>query len=186
MTYANISDLLFITLFLPTFQMLKILWLFSWCFFISNRWIPFYKNLLLVSGGFFVWHINCLSATYEGFPYYIQVNVIHANFILRVTILLLDFSLYFSLRFFLCKNRKIFCSQTGHVPFWSKYYFKMGFLGGSVVRNPPANAGDGLSLGQEDPLEEEMTTYSSILAREIPWTEEPDGLWSTGSQKSWI
>ena len=39
------------------------------------------------------------------------------------------------------------------------------------------------SLGQEDPLEEEMTTRSSILAWRIPWTEEPGGLQSTGSQK---
>ena len=40
------------------------------------------------------------------------------------------------------------------------------------------------SLGQEDPLEKEMTTHSSILAWEIPWTEEPGGLQSTGLQKS--
>ena len=40
------------------------------------------------------------------------------------------------------------------------------------------------SLGQEDPLEKEMATYSSILAWEIPWTEEPGGLQSMGSQKS--
>ena len=40
------------------------------------------------------------------------------------------------------------------------------------------------SLGWEDPLEEEMATHSSILAWEIPWTEEPDRLQSTGSQKS--
>ena len=39
-------------------------------------------------------------------------------------------------------------------------------------------------LGQEDPLEEEMATQSSILAWEIPWTEEPGGLQSMGSQKS--
>ena len=38
------------------------------------------------------------------------------------------------------------------------------------------------SLGQEDPLEEETTTHSSILAWEIPWTEEPGGLQSMGSQ----
>ena len=47
-----------------------------------------------------------------------------------------------------------------------------------VVKNLPANAGDGKdtgSLGQEDPLEEGMATYSSILARRIPWTEEPGG-----------
>ena len=39
------------------------------------------------------------------------------------------------------------------------------------------------SLGQEDPLEEEMATHSSILARTIPWTEEPGGLQSRGSQR---
>ena len=38
------------------------------------------------------------------------------------------------------------------------------------------------SLSQEDPLEEEMATPSSILAWESAWTEEPDGLQSTGSQ----
>ena len=65
-----------------------------------------------------------------------------------------------------------------------------GFAGGSVVKNLPANAGDaslipgsGRSLGQEDPLEEGMATHSSILAWEIPWTEEPGGLQSTGSQR---
>ena len=39
------------------------------------------------------------------------------------------------------------------------------------------------SLGQEDPLEEEMATHSSILAREIPWTEEPGRLQSMGLQR---
>ena len=39
------------------------------------------------------------------------------------------------------------------------------------------------SLGQEDPLEKEMATHSSILAGRIPWTEEPGGLQSTGSQR---
>ena len=40
------------------------------------------------------------------------------------------------------------------------------------------------SLGLEDPLEKGMTTHSGILAWEIPWTEEPGGLQSLGSQKS--
>ena len=40
------------------------------------------------------------------------------------------------------------------------------------------------SLGQEDPLEKEMTTHSSILAWEILWTEESDRLQSMGSQES--
>ena len=40
------------------------------------------------------------------------------------------------------------------------------------------------SLGWEDPLEKEMATHSSILAWEIPWTEEPGGLQSMGLQES--
>ena len=39
------------------------------------------------------------------------------------------------------------------------------------------------SLGQEDSLEKEMATHSSILAWRIPWTEEPGGLQSMGSQR---
>ena len=39
-------------------------------------------------------------------------------------------------------------------------------------------------MGQEDPLEKGMATHSSILARKIPWTEEPGGLQSVGSQES--
>ena len=39
-------------------------------------------------------------------------------------------------------------------------------------------------LGWEDPLEKEMATHSSVLAWEIPWTEEPGGLQSTGVTKS--
>ena len=40
-----------------------------------------------------------------------------------------------------------------------------------------------LSLGQEDPLEKEMATHSSILAWRIPWTEEPGGLQSMGKHR---
>ena len=39
------------------------------------------------------------------------------------------------------------------------------------------------SLSWEDPLEKEMTTHSSILAQEIPWTEEPGGLQCMGLQR---
>ena len=56
-----------------------------------------------------------------------------------------------------------------------------------VVKNPPTNAGDARDEGSIpalERLEEEMTTYSSILAWEIPWTEEPDGLKSMGSQRA--
>ena len=48
-----------------------------------------------------------------------------------------------------------------------------GFPGGSVVMNPPANVEDsGLIPGSGRPLEKEMATYSTILAWEIPWTED--------------
>ena len=56
----------------------------------------------------------------------------------------------------------------------------------SAVKNSPViQEMRARSLGWEDPLEKEMATHSSILAWEIPWTEEPDGLQSMGSQKSW-
>ena len=41
-----------------------------------------------------------------------------------------------------------------------------------------------LSLSLEDPLEKEMASHSNILAWDIPWTEQPGGLQSMGSQKS--
>ena len=54
-----------------------------------------------------------------------------------------------------------------------------------MVKNPPVMQDTWVqSLGQEDPLEKEMTTHSSILAWKIPWTEEPGWLWSMGLQ-SW-
>ena len=60
----------------------------------------------------------------------------------------------------------------------------MGFPGGSVVKNLPAKQEMQVqSLGREDSLEKEMSTHSSILAWEIPWTEEPGGLQSMGSQR---
>ena len=61
-----------------------------------------------------------------------------------------------------------------------------GFPGGALVKNPPANAGDARDPGStpswKDPLEKEIATHCSILAWRIPWTEEPDGLQSMGSQ----
>ena len=59
--------------------------------------------------------------------------------------------------------------------------------GGSVVKSPPPIAGDrrdaGYRLGQADPLEKGMATHSSLLGWRIPWTEEPGGLQSMGSQR---
>ena len=59
-----------------------------------------------------------------------------------------------------------------------------GFLSGSVVKNPSAMQETMFwYLGWEDPLEEKMATYSSILAWKIPWTDEPGGLQSMGPQR---
>ena len=56
-----------------------------------------------------------------------------------------------------------------------------------MVKNPPAKQEMQemwvQSLDREDPLEKEMATHSSMLAWEIPWTEEPGGLQPTGSQR---
>ena len=61
----------------------------------------------------------------------------------------------------------------------------MGFPGGSVVKNLPAKHETLVrSLGQEDPLEKEKATHSTILAWRIPWTEEPGRLQSMRLQKS--
>ena len=56
----------------------------------------------------------------------------------------------------------------------------------SQVAHPPMQKTHEMwvrSLGQEDPLEEETATHSSVLAWKIPWTEEPGGLQSTGSKE---
>ena len=64
-----------------------------------------------------------------------------------------------------------------HVLCWASLVVQM-------VRNLPALWETQVwSLGQKDPLEKEMAAHYSILAWKIPWTEEPDGLQSIGSQR---
>ena len=64
------------------------------------------------------------------------------------------------------------------------YYKKMGFPDGSVVKNPPTSSGDVGSIpGLGKSPEKEMATHSSILAWEIPWTEEPGGVTIHGVAK---
>ena len=54
-----------------------------------------------------------------------------------------------------------------------------------MIKNPPAMQETWVpSLGQEDPLEKEMATHSSILAWRIPWPEQPGGLQSMESQRA--
>ena len=63
--------------------------------------------------------------------------------------------------------------------------FLMQFLVAQSVKNLPAVQETQVrSLGQEDDLEKEMPTHSSILAWNVLWTEEPGGLQSMGSQES--
>ena len=61
--------------------------------------------------------------------------------------------------------------------------FNVHFLVAQMVKNPPPVQETSIRpLSREDPLEKEMATHSSILAWRIPWTEEPGGLQSMGSQ----
>ena len=75
----------------------------------------------------------------------------------------------------ICSNSILhFTEHAGHV----------SFPGSSMVKNPPASSGMWVqSLCQEDPLDEDMATHSSILAWKIPRTEEPGGLQSMGLQR---
>ena len=60
----------------------------------------------------------------------------------------------------------------------------MSFPGGSALKNLPANAGDAGSIPESGRSPgEEMATHSSILAWEVPWTEESSGLQSMGSRR---
>ena len=70
------------------------------------------------------------------------------------------------------------------------FYICIYILVAQMVKNLPVMQETAvLSLGLEDPLEKEMATHSNILAWRIPWTEEPRGLQSTGSQRvrhNWV
>ena len=62
--------------------------------------------------------------------------------------------------------------------------FTWGFPGGTVVKNLPADAGNSRDAGSiPGSLEKEMANYSSTLAWQVLWTEEPGGLQSMGSQR---
>ena len=72
------------------------------------------------------------------------------------------------------------CKQKGGI-----ITIMMGFPGGSVVKNSPAvQETQARSLGYEYPLEQEMANHFSILARKIPWTEEPGRLQPWGCNES--
>ena len=59
-------------------------------------------------------------------------------------------------------------------------FFEWASIVAQSIKNPPAMQEAGAqSLGEEDPLEKEMATHSSILAWKTPWTEKPSGLQST-------
>ena len=72
--------------------------------------------------------------------------------------------------------------------FFFNYFFEVWVsLVAQIVKNLPAMQETQVqSLGWEDPLEKKMVTHSSILARKIPWTEEPGRLQSMGSQESYM
>ena len=69
--------------------------------------------------------------------------------------------------------------------FWFQGQGLKGFFGYSVIKKPPAMQEIRVqSLGWKDPLENKMSTNSSLLVWETPWIEQHGGLQSMGSQKS--
>ena len=86
--------------------------------------------------------------------------------------------------YFFFFNNKVFllincqaCLSKRPPTFYGYKLFNQGFPGDIVVKNLPAIQGTQVwSLGQEDPLENEMATHSSILTWEVSWTEEPGRL----------
>ena len=86
-----------------------------------------------------------------------------------------------------CRSPSLFCVRLCAVLLRCRFSSvvqsaRMGFPGSSqMVKNLPAMQETWVrTLGQEDPLEKGMATHSSVLAWEIPWTEEPGGLQSMG------
>ena len=83
--------------------------------------------------------------------------------------------------------RKAFfpCSNSAQYSFIQQIFSSVSLVAQTVKNLPAMQENWVRSLGQKDPLEKGMANHSSILAWRIPWTEEPDGLQSMGSQRSW-
>ena len=81
---------------------------------------------------------------------------------------------------------QLWMQRANHIfKFWAIIYIIRASLVAQRLRHLPAMWETRLrSLGQEDPLEKEMATHSSIFAWRIPWMEEPGGLQFTGSQRA--
>ena len=143
------------------------------CFFFLAHFVP-----PLVIGSFLLWHVPLLFVGYFFLSYFMLYTL--CTYLLYATTRYSRLTLY------------IFCPPvlvSVHFPrnpglFVGEWY--LDFPGGSAVKNPPAKQKmQDQSLSQEDPLEKEMATHSSILAWEIPWTEEAGEVQSMGKQKNW-
>ena len=82
-------------------------------------------------------------------------------------------------------SEKDFSAVTAGASYWNLLGMLINiFHASSVVKNPPANAGDTGSIpGSGRSLEKEMATHADILACEISWTEKPGGLQPVGSPR---
>ena len=84
----------------------------------------------------------------------------------------------------MCGQKQTNKQGTTEKELFRKVLSKLGSPCGSVVKNPPEMQETQVrSLDREDPLEKGTAAHSSILAWGIPWTEEPGGLQSMGSQR---
>ena len=97
------------------------------------------------------------------------------HLILCQTFLLLP-SIFLSIR--------VFSNELALLISWPNYWsFRASLVAQQLKRLPAKQETQVRSLDQEDPLEKEMATYSSILAWRIPWTEEPGVLQSRGCKE---
>ena len=92
--------------------------------------------------------------------------------------------MFTKLDFLVGSLRSLITYLQGSFIIWIKIYLSLGLPRWLSGKESACNTGDtGLILVQEDPLEEEIVTHSSILPWENPWTEEPGGLQSTGCKE---
>ena len=134
----------------------------------------------------FLSHALCVCSRFAFCAHHVCINPIMDTIVL---FLLVAFSS--SLAYMLCPfSSSPFMFHI--IPFYVRVCYQIegsdSYFGASLVAQTVKNLSvmqetQVRSLGQEDPLEEDMATHSSLLACRIPWTEEPDGLQSMGSQK---
>ena len=158
--------------------------------FILNVSLPLFLSVFILN----IMNENLIyNKVWQPFNGGIQSTHIYCNewciwFIISILLILNFWTLLWTLLLFTFAgmNEWLFIFPLCHLEFILLLIVIIPRPGGSAVKNLPAMQEMWVpSLGGEDPLEKEMATHSSILAWEIPWTEETCGLQSMWTQKCW-